>query len=134
MQLTSQKNCDAIKLILEKVNYELHKWRLCCDLKVVAFLTGMQGGYVKYGCFLCKWDSRWPGNHYARKDWEMRSERRIGKYNILFPPHVPSEKILLPPLHIKLGLVKNFIKRLDTNIGALDYLRHLFPKLSEAKT
>ena len=41
--------------------------------------------------------------------------------------------VLLPPLHIKLGLVKNFVKAIRTNSDAFSYLKELFPRLSEAK-
>jgi len=33
--------------------------------------------------------------------------------NVVNPPPVLPEKIYLPPLHIKLGLVKNFVKGMD---------------------
>lgn len=128
-----KESYDSIKFILDAVKYEEHKWRVCCDLKVVSFLSGMQAGYVKYGCFLCKWDSRWKGNQYSKKQWEPRVEGELGEYNIFNPPLVTTEKILLPPLHIKLGVVKNFVKSLDIHGEPLNFLKTLFPKLSEAK-
>ena len=39
----------------------------------------------------------------------------------------------MPPLHIKLGLIKQFVKALDRNSEAFKYLQNFFPKLSEAK-
>jgi len=42
-------------------------------------------------------------------------------------------KILLLPLHIKLGLMKNFIKATDRTGSAFNYLGEKFPQLSEAK-
>ena len=39
----------------------------------------------------------------------------------------------MPPLHIKLGLTKQFVKALDKDGAAFKYLQNLFPKLSEAK-
>ena len=41
--------------------------------------------------------------------------------------------VLLPPLHIKLGLVKKFVKAIRSNSDAYSYLKELFPRLSEAK-
>ena len=41
--------------------------------------------------------------------------------------------MLIPPLHIKLGLMKNFTKALKNNESAFSYLRQKFPNLSEAK-
>ncbi|GBM57456.1 hypothetical protein AVEN_77472-1 [Araneus ventricosus] len=43
-------------------------------------------------------------------------------------PLVASEKILLPPLHIKLGLMKNFVKAMDCGGSGFQYLRLKFPK------
>lgn len=63
-----------MKHILEKVRYDDHKWRICCDLKVVAMLSGMQGGYTKYMCFLCDWDSRFKGDQYGKNDWKDRKD------------------------------------------------------------
>ncbi|GBL74389.1 hypothetical protein AVEN_235356-1 [Araneus ventricosus] len=46
---------------------------------------------------------------------------------------VPPEKVLLPPLHVKLGLMKQFIKSLPEDGECFKYLCSKFPKLSEAK-
>ena len=40
---------------------------------------------------------------------------------------------MLPPLHIKLGLMKQFVKALDKNGGCFKYLRRFFPGLSLEK-
>jgi hypothetical protein len=45
---------------------------------------------------------------------------------------VRNSDILLPPLHIKLGLIKNFIKALDKGGPAFLYLWNFFPA-SDAK-
>ena len=37
---------------------------LCGDLKVLSILLGQQGGYTKYPCFLCLWDSRAKNEHW----------------------------------------------------------------------
>ena len=39
----------------------------------------------------------------------------------------------MPPLHIKFGLITQFVKALDNDGAAFKYLLNLFPKLSEAK-
>ncbi|GBL88581.1 hypothetical protein AVEN_195593-1 [Araneus ventricosus] len=41
--------------------------------------------------------------------------------------------ILLPPLHIKLGFMKNFFKVMDCGGRGFQYLRLKFPKVSESK-
>ena len=46
---------------------------------------------------------------------------------------VPQEKIILPPLHIKLGLFKQFVKAFNKESPVFQFLQKNFPKLSEAK-
>jgi len=53
--------------------------------------------------------------------------------NVIHEPLVDRENILMPPLHIKLGLCKQFVKALDKHGEALIYLKTMFPKLSTAK-
>ncbi|GBO11472.1 hypothetical protein AVEN_174035-1 [Araneus ventricosus] len=48
-------------------------------------------------------------------------------------PLVASEKILLSPLHIKLGLMKNFVKEMDCGGSGFQYLSLKFPKVRETK-
>ncbi|UYV76224.1 hypothetical protein LAZ67_13003088 [Cordylochernes scorpioides] len=43
------------------------------------------------------------------------------------------ENIYLPPLHIKLGLMKNFVKAMDRNASGFAYLKQKFSSISEAK-
>lgn len=53
--------------------------------------------------------------------------------NILEEPLVDPKKILLSPLHIKLGLMKQFIKALDKEGECFQYLKEQVSKLSDAK-
>ncbi|KAL4710689.1 hypothetical protein ACJJTC_004334 [Scirpophaga incertulas] len=124
---------DILKHILEKVNYEEHKWHVCADLKVVALILGLQTGYTKYCCFLCEWDSRARSNHFIKQNWPLRSGFVLGQKNVINEPLVPFEKIILPPLHIKLGLMKNFVKALPKDGPGFLFLKTKFPMLSEAK-
>lgn len=124
---------DNMKQLLRCIKYDQHHWQLCGDLKVIALLMGLQGGYTKYCCFLCEWDSRARGSHYVKRDWPLRLSLEPGKKNVLHPPLAESSKILLPPLHIKLGLMKNFVKGMDKTGAAFKYLTTKFARLSEAK-
>jgi len=44
----SHKN---MKLLLEKFQYEKYNWHMCGDLKVIAFLVGLQLGYTNFVAF-----------------------------------------------------------------------------------
>ena len=100
---------------------------------MLAFLLGQQGGYTKYSCFLCLWNSRADDQHYSRKQWPLREELTPGAHNVIRQPLVLREKILLPTLHIKLGLAKQFVKALKSDSEAFKHVQAMFPKLSEAK-
>ena len=41
-------------------------------------------------------------------------------------------KILLPPLHVKIGIVRNFSKVMDKNGEGFPFSKRKFPKLCEA--
>jgi len=41
------------------------------------------------------------------------------------------DKILLLPLHIKLGLIKNFVKAMNKQSKGFGYLREKLPKVSD---
>jgi hypothetical protein len=62
-----QEDYGNIKLLLHKINYGGYQWDICGDFKMLGFLLGLQGGYTKYSCFLCLWDSRATDQHYIQK-------------------------------------------------------------------
>ena len=128
-----KENYTNVKFLLNKLNYEQHSWLVCGDFKMIGFLTGLQGGYTKHSCFLCLWDSRADSEHFVKKDWPLRQGMVIGTNNILNEPLVSKENILLPPLHIKLGLMKQFVKSLDKEGQTFLFLKRMFPSISDAK-
>ncbi|UYV84544.1 hypothetical protein LAZ67_X002577 [Cordylochernes scorpioides] len=56
-----------------------------------------------------------------------------GHKNIINPPLIDSENIYLCPLHIKLGLMKNFVKAMDRNASGFAYLKQKCSSISDAK-
>ena len=48
--------------------------------------------------------------------WPTPEELTPGMCNVIRKPLVSREKVLLPPLHIKLSLVKQFVKALDFEV------------------
>jgi hypothetical protein len=125
---------DNMKLFLNCVNYKEYQWQLFGDLKVVAVLLGLQQGYTKFCCFLCEWDSRAKTSHYKRRDWPSQQSLEPGTKNVQLLPLVESSNILLPPLHIKLGLMKNLVLAMDQTRPAFRYLTEKFPGISAAKS
>ncbi|KAJ4442913.1 hypothetical protein ANN_04507 [Periplaneta americana] len=118
--------------LFDSIEYHEHKWKICGDRKLIAVLLGMQLGYTKYCCFLCMWDSRDRKSHYIQADWPARNHNPCEK-NVVAESLVDPKDVLLPPLHIKLGLIKYFVIGMNQEGQAFKYVREKFPKLSDAK-
>ncbi|UYV80777.1 hypothetical protein LAZ67_19001709 [Cordylochernes scorpioides] len=65
--------------------------------------------------------------------WPERSMFRLDEQSVENEPLFHKLKMLLPFLHIKLGLRKNFVKALKKDSNAVKYLMTKFPKISCAK-
>lgn len=128
------ENYENMKLVLETLKYGCYKWDVCSEFKMLKFLLGLEGGYTKYFCFLFLWHSRSGDQHYTKKGYPSRKELVPGAHNVWNEPSLSKEEIMLPPLHIKLTLVKQFIKGLDSNSEALNLFWQMFPTIREAKT
>ena len=94
---------------------------------------GMQAGFTKYCCFLCLWNSRAVSQHYKQKDWGPLSTFVPGEHSLKVNPLVDMNKVPLRPLHINLGLMKNFVKALHKNGAVFQRLSIVSPGLSAAK-
>lgn len=128
-----KESYENMRTLLECIRYTDYNWHICGDLKVIALLLGMQLGYTKYCCFICEWDSRARDRHYIQKEWPLRQSLIPGVKNVTSEPLIDPKNIFLPPLHIKLGLIKNFVKSMDRNGKGFLYLKQKFPRISEAK-
>ena len=67
------------------------------------------------------------------KNWPARKDLTPGSHNVLNSSLIERSKILLPSLHIKLGLAKQFVKALKSTSRAFRHIRQMFPSISEAK-
>ena len=123
---------ENLKILLEKIQYDTYRWTICCDLKVIALLMGLQLGYTKF-YFLCEWDGRDKRNHYIKKEWPKRESLTPGQKNVVHSSLVNSDMIILPSLHIKLGLFKNFVKARDKNGAGFHYLKEKLSCVSDSK-
>ena len=98
----SNESDDSMKRLLQYIKHDTYKLNI-----VIALLIGVQLEYTKFHCFLCEWNSRDKAHYYVK--W-IRPERKIlepGNQNIKHHSLVESSRNLLPPLHTKLGLIKN---------------------------
>ena len=67
------------------------------------------------------------------KQWPHRQSLTPGMKNVIHKPLIKPSKVLPPPLHIKLGIMKNFLKALDVKGPAFMYLCGKFPTLTFEK-
>ena len=58
---------------------------------------------------------------------------KFGEKNVVKAPLVPRDKIIFHSLHIKLGLMKQFVKALVKGGQCLKYICKAFPGLSSEK-
>ena len=98
---------------------------------MIAFLLGLQEGYTKHSCFFCLWNSRADEQYYLVKKRPARKDFTPGSHNVLNSSFIERSKILLPPLHIKLGLVNQFVKTLKPTSHAFRHIRQMSPSISK---
>ena len=100
---------------------------------MVNLLLGQQGGHNKYPCFLCCWDRGTNEEHWVRKEWPPKNTIKPEVKNIVNNPLVDWKNIILPSLHIKLELMKQFVKALDCSGDCFGYIFSNFSGLSYEK-
>ena len=112
---------ENMKILLSKLQSSTHTWKICVDFKVLNMLLGLQSGFTKYPCFMCEWDSRDRSNYWIKRDWPLRESLITGFRNILHPA-LGDPNVILLPLHIKLGLIKQFVKALNKEGACFKYI------------
>ena len=122
-----------MKIVLQKLRYSEHNCPIYVDFKRVNFLSGQQGDYTNHPCFLCYWYSHATDQHWVKKDWPAREDFAVGDKNITNEPTVNWDRIILPPPHIKLGLMKQFVKTIDKDGDCFNSIAKTFSGLSMEK-
>ena len=115
-------------------NYMKYQWQVCGDLEVFAIFLGLQQSYMKFCCLLSEWNSQVKTFHYKKRDWPCWPSLELGTKNAQHILLIESSNILLPSVHIRLGLMKNFFKVMDQTGSAFRYFTEKFPGISIAKT
>jgi len=70
-------------------------------------------------------------DHWKKVKWPLRENITLDSVNNI--SLVNRKKIILPPLHIKLGLMKQFFKALDKDGNCFKYICRSFPGLCMKK-
>ena len=128
-----KENYNNIKMILDCLHYQTYQWKVCCDFKIVQILCGLKfRGNMKYPCIYCLFDS-YHKEKYSILDWPERESFEVGQFGVINDKLIEITNVVLPVLHIKLGLFKQFVKSLDENSTAMSFLESMFPRLSIEK-
>ena len=90
------------------------------------------GFFFFFFCF-CFWGHQPTERHDTVNDRPAREDFIPRKHNVKDTLLLNLEKVLLPSLHVKLGIMKNFVKALDRNGEGFLYLCSKFPNLSDAR-
>ena len=74
MGINMKESYETLKDIVKKIKYYENKWKICCDLKIINILQWIidKGGFPKFVCFLCNWDSGSPLNQFQCNSWRPR--------------------------------------------------------------
>ena len=122
-----------MKILLRKIKYDKDKWMLCGDLKVLSMLLGQQGGIPNTHAFCIYGTAGLKMNIGFVSNGPKRNEFTVGEKNIRNESLVPPDKVILPPLHIKLGLIKQYRKSLEKGGECFKYICQKFSFLSYEK-
>ena len=77
-------------------------------------------------------NSRADGEHFEKMHWPTPEELTPRMCNVIREPLVSRKNVLLPPLYIKLGLIKQFVKALDFE-EVFQEILSMFARLLDAK-
>jgi hypothetical protein len=79
------------------------------------------------------WDSQAREKHYIVKEWAAREDFIPSKHSITEVPIPNPRKMMLPPPHINLGLMKNSVKVVDKSVEVFLHWSRKLPNLSSRK-
>ena len=82
---------------------------------------------------LCLWDNRAGDEHYILQNWIAQHEWTPGNKKLEHVPLAPPKIIILPQLHSKLKIFKDFLKSRDGEEQPIKLLKPVFPRLSDTK-
>ena len=85
-----------------------------------------------YPCFLCLWNRRVDNQRYVRQEWPLWQRLKPGSQRCLTLNSEPN-RTLLPFLHIKLEVMKNFVKAMDLEGSGFAFRQEKFAWISMEK-
>jgi len=119
----------AMKHIIDLTKFNDDKWQICCDLKVVSLLFGLQTGFTSHMCIYCHWNSR-----DVNKVWEKKFTKRTTGNTTLGEKNFVESNPAIGTQDIDLGCMYTLGSRIYKrgNIKFVPFLMNKL-KLTEAK-
>lgn len=128
---------ETMQKILQHIGYDHFKWDTVVDYKLINILLGQMAAASKFPCIFCLWDAKVNKLSYDVKQYPERPEWSDSlpvRYNATKPPLIERQKVILPPLHVKIGLLTQLLKKVfKENSRAAATLISIFPRLSKEK-
>ena len=124
---------ENLKILLQSMQYDKHQWSIYSNIKVIGLLLAQQSGFTNYPSFLCEWDIRARNEHWIKKNWKPRENLEPGSKNVIHDSLIDPAKVFLPSLHVKLGLMKQFVKALNQDGKSFKSICEKFVDLSDGK-
>ena len=95
------------------MHYEEHRWNICADLKLQQFWLACKAETLNSPAFNVKGITERGTATTEWKKWLLSSETTPGQKNVVHPALLAKSKSYLPPLPVKLHLIKIFVKMMD---------------------
>ena len=104
-----------------------------CKLQNGKFFVGTARGVQQVSLFslLLRQSSNYAA--LGKKDWPACEDLAVGDKNFTIETLVNRDRIMFPPLYIKLGVMKQFVKALDKHGNCFNYIVKKFSSLSMEK-
>ena len=116
-----------VKMVLQKLRYSEHNLAICVDFKIINFFARAAREVHQTSLFsLLLGQSRYWS---ALGKEGLAGTFAVGDKNIINEPLANRDRIVLPPLHIKLDLMKQFVKAIEKECDCFHYIAKTFPGL-----
>ena len=121
---------ESIEILFNALQYSYYKWKICGDLKIISILMGTQEDLPNTAAFSV-YEIIMLLQCTMSKDI---GHKNPGFVNIQSIPLVNPKDVFIPPLCIKLELIKNFVKALGkSNSNGFAFFCNRFSRINKAK-
>lgn len=81
-----KESYDMIEKALQAIQYDVHRWPITGDFKIISLITGHQGGSSTFGCWRCLWNNKQENQYEVSRERKKRT--RVMKISAFSINHV----------------------------------------------